>query len=91
MSKAPRACAGLIQNTATRFSSLLRASRPWNKGCGHARRTAKRRFEKRLRNASEEMKRMPDFHQVVVNDQFEPAYAELHAIVQSQLRGGGGA
>lgn len=45
-------------------------------------------IRKRVRNASEEMKRMGEFHQVVINDQFEPAYAELHAIVEVQLRGG---
>jgi guanylate kinase len=44
---------------------------------------------RRIKNAEEEMKAMPDFHQVVINDQFEPAYAELHAIVLTQLRGGG--
>lgn len=43
-------------------------------------------IRKRVRNASDEMRRMSEFHQVVINDQFEPAYAELHAIVEAQLR-----
>ena len=47
-------------------------------------------IKKRVRNAADEMKRMPEFHQVVVNDQLEPAYAELHAIAQSQLRDAAG-
>jgi guanylate kinase len=46
---------------------------------------------KRVRNAAEEMKRMTEFHQVVINDQLEPAYAELHALVGSRLQMGGGA
>jgi guanylate kinase len=44
-------------------------------------------IQKRVRNAKEEMQRMPEFDQVVVNDQLEAAYAELQAIVRSQLRG----
>jgi guanylate kinase len=47
-------------------------------------------IRKRVRAASDEMKQMPEFHQVVINDQFEPAYAELHAIALAQLRGAGG-
>lgn len=43
---------------------------------------------KRVKNAAIEMKQMPEFHQVVINDQLEPAYAELHAIAKQQLRGG---
>lgn len=46
---------------------------------------------KRVRNAAAEMKRMTEFHQVVINDQLEPAYAELHALVGSRLQSGGGA
>jgi len=44
-------------------------------------------IRKRVRNAAEEMKQIAEFDQVVINDQLEPAYAELHAIVQGQLRG----
>jgi guanylate kinase len=42
---------------------------------------------KRVRNAAEEMRRMPEFHQVVINDQLEAAYAELYAIVSTRLGG----
>jgi guanylate kinase len=41
---------------------------------------------KRVRAASDEMKRMPEFHQVVINDQLESAYAELYALVASRLQ-----
>jgi guanylate kinase len=44
-------------------------------------------IRKRIKNAAEEMKQMPGFHQTVINDQLESAYAELQAIVQTQLRG----
>ena len=41
---------------------------------------------KRVRNAREEIKRINEFHQVVINDQLEPAYEELKIIVKSLLR-----
>jgi guanylate kinase len=41
---------------------------------------------KRVRNAADEMKQLPEFHQVVINDQLEAAYAELYALVSSRLR-----
>ncbi len=43
-------------------------------------------IQKRVRNARQEMERMTEFDQVIVNDQLETAYAELHALVNHQLR-----
>jgi guanylate kinase len=40
---------------------------------------------KRVKNAADEMKRMTEFDQVVINDQLEAAYAELHALVAVRL------
>ena len=44
-------------------------------------------IQKRVRNAREEMKRITEFHQVVINDQLEPAYEELRILVSGLLRG----
>ena len=41
---------------------------------------------KRVRNAKEEMKQMSEFHQVVINDQLDTAYAELKILIEGQLR-----
>lgn len=43
-------------------------------------------IQKRVRNAQNEMGRMPEFHEVVINDQLDAAYAELQAIVARRLR-----
>jgi guanylate kinase len=43
-------------------------------------------IQKRVRNAREEMRRIAEFHQVVINDQLEPAYEELRILVSGQLR-----
>jgi guanylate kinase len=43
-------------------------------------------IRKRVRNAAEEMKRLPEFDAVVINDRLEPAYAELREIVARRLR-----
>jgi guanylate kinase len=41
---------------------------------------------KRVRNAKEEMRQMSKFHQVVINDQLDTAYAELKILIEGQLR-----
>ncbi len=42
-------------------------------------------IQKRLRNAAQEMKSMERFDCIIVNDDFDAAYHELHAVVQNQL------
>jgi guanylate kinase len=44
-------------------------------------------IRKRVRNASEEMKQMTEFHQVVINDQLDHAYEELKILVGGVLQG----
>ena len=43
-------------------------------------------IRKRVRNAGDEMKQMSEFHEVVINDQLDTAYAELKILIEGQLR-----
>jgi guanylate kinase len=42
-------------------------------------------IQKRVRNARDEMKAMPEFHEVVINDQLDTAFAELKVLIEGQL------
>jgi guanylate kinase len=44
-------------------------------------------IQKRLANARQEMLAAPRFHQIIVNDDLERAYAELRLAAEAQLRG----
>jgi guanylate kinase len=44
-------------------------------------------IQRRLKNAREELARMNEFDHVIVNDDIDHAYAELHALVSEALHG----
>lgn len=42
-------------------------------------------IQKRVKNAEEEMKRLPEFDKVVINDQLDRAYTELRELIRGRL------
>lgn len=51
-----------------------------------ARRTdSEETIQKRVKNAEEEMKRLPEFDKVVINDQLDRAYTELRELIRGRL------
>jgi guanylate kinase len=43
-------------------------------------------IQKRVKNAEEEMKRLPEFDKVVINDQLDRAYTELRELIRGRLK-----